>query len=236
MNWEVSDTEFSTEGVFHGFSSLAFKDTLTGFAGGTIFPFEVLTDQTTSLVKTTDGGVSWTAVESVLPISPSTLVYVPQSDDKMLFITSPQGAAMSNDGGVTWQILNTMEHYALSFASPTAGWASGLPEGNILKFTGIQPVGLNQPNIPVLGFELMQNHPNPFSHSTIIRYALPNSDYVTLKVFDLTGKVVESLVNGFQLAGEHQVEWLPKDLPGGVYFYQLQGGETSESKKLILQR
>ncbi len=88
----------------------------------------------------------------------------------------------------------------------------------------------------VLGFELIQNHPNPFSHSTTIHYVLSNSDYVTLNVVDLTGKVVESLVNGFQPAGEHHVEWTPKDLPGGVYIYQLQGGETSDSKKLILRK
>jgi hypothetical protein len=83
---------------------------------------------------------------------------------------------------------------------------------------------------------LFQNYPNPFNPSTIIKYDLPESDFVTLKIYNLCSQEVETLVNEFQTAGEQEMVWQPKSLPSGIYFYRLQTSKISKTKKLMLQQ
>ncbi len=85
-------------------------------------------------------------------------------------------------------------------------------------------------------FELLQNYPNPFNPSTTINYQIPNSSYVTLKVYNILGKEVASLVNKEQQAGRYSVQLslYRNQLSSGVYFYKLTAGSLSEVKKLML--
>jgi len=83
-------------------------------------------------------------------------------------------------------------------------------------------------------FELGQNFPNPFNSTTLIRFTIPKSGIVRLTVFDLFGREVKSLVNSWQTAGNHRVSFSADDLPTGVYFYKLQVGDFSQTKKMIL--
>ena len=83
---------------------------------------------------------------------------------------------------------------------------------------------------------LEQNYPNPFNPSSIIRFSLPRYQYVTLKVFDVLGREMATLVDGELSPGEHSVVFNAKDLPSGVYFYRLQAGSFAQTKKLILLR
>jgi len=73
----------------------------------------------------------------------------------------------------------------------------------------------------VAGFHLSQNGPNPFHHWTVISYSLPATAEVTLTVYDITGRLVETLANDTQQPGIHQVRWNKADNPSGVYFYRL---------------
>jgi plastocyanin len=85
-------------------------------------------------------------------------------------------------------------------------------------------------------FNLMQNYPNPFNPTTVISFDLPAKSFVSLKIFDLLGKQVSSLVSDELPAGRYNREWNATDLPSGIYFYRLQAGSFSETKKLILLR
>jgi hypothetical protein len=89
-------------------------------------------------------------------------------------------------------------------------------------------------------FRLFQNYPNPFSKLTAISYQLKASSHTTLKIFDLTGKFVKTLVDAHQKAGTYQVPWDSRKpestVRSGVYFYRLQSGEHSATRKLILIR
>lgn len=92
-------------------------------------------------------------------------------------------------------------------------------------------------------FRLEQNYPNPFNPSTRIRYALPAESRVTLKVFDVLGREIATLVDGIQSAGYKEVEWdarQPKSghntLGGGIYFYKLTAGGVSETRKMLLTK
>jgi len=83
---------------------------------------------------------------------------------------------------------------------------------------------------------LGQNFPNPFNPSTVIRYTLAVTSYTTLKVYDILGQEVATLVNEEMKPGCHEVTWGPAGLSSGVYFYRLQAGTFTETKKLILIR
>ncbi|MBI2418832.1 MAG: T9SS type A sorting domain-containing protein [Ignavibacteriales bacterium] len=89
------------------------------------------------------------------------------------------------------------------------------------------------------GFSLEQNYPNPFNPSTVINYQLAESGKVTLKVYDILGNEVVTLVNEEQAAGRHQAVFSAADkkaLASGVYFYRLQAGENSVVKKMMLMK
>jgi hypothetical protein len=81
---------------------------------------------------------------------------------------------------------------------------------------------------------LSQNYPNPFNPTTTIRFSLPKASFITLKVYNPLGQQVATLIKGQVLAGEHQIKWHAKNLPSGIYIYQLQAGDFVQNKKMIL--
>ena len=90
--------------------------------------------------------------------------------------------------------------------------------------------------VTVSTLKLEQNYPNPFNPVTTIKYQVGNDGYVTLKVFNSLGEEVAELVNQFQKAGSHKFIFEGKDLPSGIYVYQLTSGSYGESKKMMLLR
>ncbi|MBT8390957.1 MAG: T9SS type A sorting domain-containing protein, partial [Ignavibacteria bacterium] len=88
-------------------------------------------------------------------------------------------------------------------------------------------------NIPK-EYKLEQNYPNPFNPSTTIRYSLPKESFVTLKVYNLLGEEVATLINGEQIIGNYEIEFDASDLSSGIYLYSIQAGDFVETKKMIL--
>lgn len=83
-------------------------------------------------------------------------------------------------------------------------------------------------------FRLYQNYPNPFNPGTKIKYDLPKAGHVTIKVYDILGRKVETLINEEKPAGNYEVEFSGSNLSSGIYFYELQAGNYSSVKKMIL--
>jgi len=85
-------------------------------------------------------------------------------------------------------------------------------------------------------FQLYDSYPNPFNPSTTIRYDLAENSFVSLKVYDVLGREVKTLVGQREIAGDHSVTFNAADLPSGVYYYRLRCGSYTETKKLLLLR
>lgn len=94
-------------------------------------------------------------------------------------------------------------------------------------------VGESEEEIP-LRFELYQNYPNPFNPSTIIKFQIPGSGHVILRVYDVLGREVVTLVNEDLAPGNYQVIWDARESASGVYFYRLEAGPSSALRKLLL--
>lgn len=115
--------------------------------------------------------------------------------------------------------------------------------GNSYKYGGLEInvyystiTDVAEEDLNVLAFTLSQNYPNPFNPSTIISYSIPKSSFVQLKIYDMLGREVASLVDEEQAVGNYKVGFNASNLTSGVYFYRLQSGEFTETKKLILLR
>jgi hypothetical protein len=83
-------------------------------------------------------------------------------------------------------------------------------------------------------FEILQNYPNPFNPSTTIKFTISDFGFTILKVIDVLGNEVATLVDEYKPTGTYEVEWDASGLPSGIYFYQLQVGSFAETKKMLL--
>lgn len=97
------------------------------------------------------------------------------------------------------------------------------------------PVGINENNENIADdYKLHQNYPNPFNPVTVINYELKKSGFVKLKVYDVNGKELNTLVSSSQQAGSHTVNFEGKELPSGIYFYMLEIDGVSMTKRMAL--
>ncbi|HKJ81827.1 MAG TPA: T9SS type A sorting domain-containing protein [Ignavibacteriaceae bacterium] len=89
-------------------------------------------------------------------------------------------------------------------------------------------------NLIPSGFKLYQNYPNPFNPTTTIEYGIPKSGLVTIKIYDVLGREVKTLINQYQNIGSHEINYVASNLSSGVYFYQLKAGNFISTKKMVL--
>ncbi len=108
-----------------------------------------------------------------------------------------------------------------------------VPRAWVFEYGGTT-TGIKDNHQVVSNYKLEQNYPNPFNPSTIIKYQIPKSSFVTLKVYDILGRQVQTLVNENKIAGEYSVKFNSEKICSGVYIYQLQAGKYFETKKMIL--
>jgi hypothetical protein len=115
---------------------------------------------------------------------------------------------------------------------------SGADEGMLVAL-GIQPqesADLAQESAESEGDLSISNYPNPFNPSTTISFTIPTDGQVRLRVYDMLGRVVQDLVNETRTAGSHRVIFEGSSLPSGVYFYKLEFGGKTMSRKFILAK
>jgi photosystem II stability/assembly factor-like uncharacterized protein len=185
--------------------------------------------------KTTNGGANWDTVLTPLTNSLYSLSFINANTG---FVSGATGVTLrTSNGGTSWEINNTSgstmngiytKHY-------DSAWVCGA-SGGILKFgDGVTGTVTWSNEIP-LQYELRQNYPNPFNPSTTIKFALPIAGKVSLKIYDIVGRDVESLFNGLELnAGTVTYDFDGTNLASGVYFYSLIVNDNKiATKKMVL--
>lgn len=116
-------------------------------------------------------------------------------------------------------------------------WSNPVQRGAYFDVHEITPVDVDD-NITQTpdSYKLLQNYPNPFNPSTLIRYEIPSPSFVTIKIYDALGNLVENLVNEEQSAGAYEAVFDASKLSSGVYFYTLQAGSVIRTNKMVLAR
>jgi photosystem II stability/assembly factor-like uncharacterized protein len=243
VDWSVQYTDNTAGSI----GKIQFTDLSNGWAVG----------DSAKILKTTDGGSNWTPITNTGN----------NSNHKNLFFLnanvgwiasreySNQGGGLilhTTDGGVSWSIQNSPVPYIYSiyFVDANNGWFTA--EDCIYHTTnGGTGVEDGDNSIPS-GYSLSQNYPNPFNPSTNISFNLLSKSFVSLKIFDLLGREVTTIVYEQLSAGDHSRQWNAANMPSGVYFYRLsvvpsarrdlvptegrngQAGSFTETKKLVL--
>ncbi len=146
----------------------------------------------------------------------------------IVFDTTSTDTTMQLDDSLTantqyfWQV-RAINIYGDTSNSLIANFTTG-------TIVGIKDKADNKPNI----FALYQNYPNPFNPTTTIKYTIPKTSFVTIRVFDVLGNEVAQLLNENKTTGDYKIEFNASHLASGIYFYRMQAGNFVSTKKLLL--
>lgn len=212
------------------FGKIIFVDSLTGWIASN-----------NGLLKTTDGGNNWEYKEVFkdFDVIWSFTFY----NRNRGWANGLQGRfASTTDGGENWVTepsRTSFTLYDVDFINENFGWSVG-DFGIILhtKDSGITSI-IEQENFDELpsNFGLSQNYPNPFNPSTTINFSLPKESKVSLRIYDILGKLIENVIeNEVKTPGNYQVTFNSNNLPSGVYFYTLTSGDFMQVRKMILTK
>ena len=223
-----------------GFYGLSFIDTLNGWGAYSDYMFH-----------TTDGGATWQF--QTYMFDPDPYVSNGLMTNAISFVDSLNGWAFgvnADSGIITEEIMRTTDggwHWHresigltpdLTYASDGKmldsihGWAV-CTDGSVLRYELVTGVAERLPKVPQ-HFSLHQNYPNPFNPITTIEYELTQRADVLLKVYDILGKEITTLVNQLQQPGAYRVRFDASKLPSGVYYYTLDAGASTETKQMQL--
>jgi len=221
---------------FQILNSICFKNNLTGFVGC----------ENNTILKTTNGGNNWSSF--VLPITFNCQIFDICFGNQNYGVLIAAGnnserVMYTTNGGNSWlfsQCITKNDIYKI-YALDSLKYIIAGSYGKIIytETAGITDISNNQIIEIPKNSTLFQNYPNPFNPSTNIRYRITNNIYVLIKVYDITGKEIATLVNEKQAPGTYEIQFpnnsmTNNKLPSGVYFYKLTAGDYSETKKMIL--
>jgi len=188
---------------------------------------------TSGAFMSSDQGTNWTRIPS---ITGKSITCFALNDPSLYFAgTSDRGVFVSTDRGLDWHSANSglADSSILSFAFDNNGTLHAGTSKGMYTSTGVTN-RIDRINDVPSSYSLFQNYPNPFNPSTVISYQLPVNNAVTLKVYDVLGRLVNTLIEQQQAAGSHSVAFNASSLPSGVYFYRLHAGSYADTKKMML--
>ena len=202
--------------------------TFYGFASGHIF-------------KSTDSGDSWSDISDNLPDIPTPAVIVDPNNTDHVYVGTDVGVFVSITGGSNWQdfsdgLPDVVQAMDLNYTTVN-NVIRVMTHGNGAyerKFLSQIPSDSEDELITVTGFKLEQNFPNPFNPTTNFEFRISNRGFVSLKIYDVIGNEITTLVNQEMSAGIHNLEFDGTGLPSGTYFYRLEAGNYVETKKMVL--
>jgi photosystem II stability/assembly factor-like uncharacterized protein len=231
-------TKWTAIGPYYNISALATNTDSKGnteiFAIADIYTWDQsLYMETSETFLSTNDGATWS--EAFPGITFASFVI----SNGNFFISTYSSVLLSTNNGTTWTTVNT------GFPGNISGISLAINETNL--FAGTYGTGVwrrplsemitdvrNYKNNLPISFSLQQNYPNPFNPTTTINYSFPNSGLVIIKIYDVLGREVKTLINENKPAGNYSVQFNASKLVSGVYFYRMQAGEFVQTKKLLL--
>ncbi len=190
----------------------------------------------TFILKTTNGGMNWTEIS--LPNNITNLEGIGFVNEQtgwvggwgVSFFNEP--SYKTTNGGANWSLAGWgVNMNRIRFISDTLAYAVGK---TVYKYTR-EPIGIQQISTEIPeAFTLHQNYPNPFNPTTKIKFEIPKSSFVTIKIYNALGKEITTLANENLNAGIYSVSWDASAYSSGIYFYKIITNEYSESKKMVL--
>ena len=220
-------------GTGHWLFSVFFLDDLTGWVVG----------HSGTILKTVDGGENWVNQYSASTHQFRSVFFTDYNNG---WAAGTSGLILrTTDSGANWESESTNTTNSLEsiyFVNSNTGWAVGR-NSTILKTTdgGVTFIQVNENEIQLpANFILHQNYPNPFNPGTKISWQSPVGSWQTLKVYDVLGREVATLVDEYKEAGYHEVEFQSavgnRLYASGVYYYQLRAGSFIETKKMMVMK
>jgi hypothetical protein len=148
---------------------------------------------------------------------------------------------------VSWDFNGVPDEYEVGYSTNSGQVFSDLrntdlitlsPDMELIIRVGTQVLSVDAPSVPQT-FTLEQNYPNPFNPTTQIKYALPEDALVSISIYDVTGRMVKSLINMNQSTGYHSLRWdatndIGEAVSAGMYIYTIQAGDYRATKKMVL--
>ncbi len=182
--------------------------------------------------RSNDNGTTWNPTSLIDNVTALAVV-----DTNLIVGTWSHGMYKLNNFDSTWRPVGLTGKYITSITSDGSSIYAGTNYNSVwkrplLQVTDLKELKSENPS----EFTLYQNYPNPFNPSTKIRFALAFSELVTLKIYDILGNEIRTLVHEEKTAGEYQVEFDAKELASGIYFYKMQAGSYTETRKMLLIR
>jgi photosystem II stability/assembly factor-like uncharacterized protein len=192
------------------------------------------------VIRSTDGGASWINITSNLPDVPHHTIIIDPLYTNNIYVGNDLGVYASTDNGATWGEFRTGMPYALVFdlsiSYPSrnlraATHGNGVWQAKLMQYPTAVQIESNK--IPAT-YSLEQNYPNPFNPATTIKFALPKNDFISIKIYDVSGKLVKTLIDEQKSAGYYSVNFDASLLSSGLYFYSISSPSFTESKKMIV--
>jgi photosystem II stability/assembly factor-like uncharacterized protein len=197
-----------------------------------------------TIIYTSDGGKNWEqSTDDDIKFTTWFSVFLTESG-KAWAVGNKGMIAYSMDWGHTWELLESgvsQPLWEVHFINENVGWIVGGLTSSIILHTkngGMTTTGISDFSDEITkSYSLEQNYPNPFSSSTQIVYNLTRSSNITLTIYDLSGRKIQTLVDEFKTAGEHTIDWDASHLCNGLYFCKFEvDNEPGELKKMVLAR
>ncbi len=200
------------------------------------------------IIKSIDGGNSWNAVLIEKETTFNSLIINPDNPEEIFAggKTSENSFVLqkSNDAGEHWQAVTPVINCCVKGITSMVGTVDNnnftlfiATDGDGVFYYEESLVSVNEKNFRApLQYKLEQNYPNPFNPSTMITYEIPRETNVSIKIYNVLGKEITTLLNKNQKAGKYEIEWNAADFGSGVYFYTIKSDDFILTKKMILVR
>jgi len=182
-----------------------------------------------SLAKTPTGEGAKTSPDIIRPIEPEELIFK--------YIPGMAGAGVKYEDEATGSRLVYLPFGIEKIIGPKANMAADFLEITLTWLSGKTTIDeeLKQSALRK-NYWLSQNYPNPFNSSTTIQYSIPHDGFVSVRLYNLLGEELTTLAEEIKTAGTHKINFDGRDYPSGIYFYQLQAGRFTVTKKFLLLR